>query len=224
MLHYTNKQNNQKLCSNETFEQNDKQNFYDGLIWNLLSKGNIFGKLLHHPVIQSVSKELMGENIQLLSYTANTLVPGKGGQTPHIDYPYWTIDEKFGVSLTEQPLAMVFIILLTDFTVQNGATALRPYSHKSPKYPSDQDEFFDNAIQIQGKAGDMMVLRSSLQHCAMPNLSNAIRSGVIVHMGPSFIRPYEDIPGNLDQSLKENMSPYLLQISGVNNPFPRLKV
>ena len=68
-----------------------------------------------------------------------------------------------------QPLALVFITLITDFTVENGGTALRPSSHKEPTYPKDQDEFFAKAVQVVGRAGDMVVLRSSVQHCAMPN-------------------------------------------------------
>ena len=68
-----------------------------------------------------------------------------------------------------QPLALVFITLITDFTVENGGTALRPSSHKEPTYPKDQDEFFAKAVQVVGRAGDIMVMRSSVQHCAMPN-------------------------------------------------------
>ena len=68
-----------------------------------------------------------------------------------------------------QPLALVFITLITDFTVENGGTALSPSSHKEPTYPKDQDEFFAKAVQVVGRAGDMVVMRSSVQHCAMPN-------------------------------------------------------
>ena len=157
------------------------------------------------------------------SYTANTVFPRQGGQTPHIDYPYWTVDEKFGLSLIQQPLAIVYIALITDFTVDNGATSLRPNSHKDPKYPTNQTEFFENAMQVEGRAGDILVIRSSVQHCAMPNLSAQTRSGVIIHMGPTFIRPYENIPAGLHQSIKDRASPEMRKVTGLDNPFPRLK-
>ena len=75
-------------------------------------------------------------------------------------------DEKYRNPMMTQPLALVFI---TDFTVENGGTALRPSSHKEPTYPKDQDEFFAKAVQVVGRAGDIVVMRSSVQHCAMPN-------------------------------------------------------
>ena len=78
--------------------------------------------------------------------------------------------------------------LLTDFTKENGGTAIRPYSHISPKYPSDTEEFFNNAIQIEGKAGDTVVFAGPIQHCAMGNRDNQFRSGILQHMAPIYIR------------------------------------
>ena len=82
---------------------------------------------------------------------------------------FFPTDEKYRHQMMTQPLALVFITLITDFTVENGGTALRPSSHKEPTYPKDQDEFFAKAVQVVGRAGDIVVMRSSVQHCAMPN-------------------------------------------------------
>ena len=71
---------------------------------------------------------------------------------------------------------------------ENGATAIRPGSHVQPKYPDDVQDFYDNSIQMEGKAGDVVVFAGAMQHCAMPNNSTELRSGVLQHMVPVYIK------------------------------------
>jgi hypothetical protein len=40
-------------------------------------------------LVHTLSRVLLGEDAQLLSFTANTVAPGQPGQTPHLDYPYY---------------------------------------------------------------------------------------------------------------------------------------
>lgn len=227
VMYYTNNQKAQTLKNLENIPTIENQNHFHGLIWGLLNKGRIFEKLLLHPTIQNISRILMGESAHVLSYTANTVGPGEGGQKPHLDYPYYpsffSQDHKYGAAMMEQPLALVFVVLITDFTVENGATALMPNSHKNPAFPEDKDEFFNAAIQVEGKAGDILAVRSSVQHCAMPNTSGGVRSGILIHMGPVFIRPYENIPDSLEQDFKNRASQEMRTVLGLDNPFPRLK-
>jgi len=227
VMYFTCNEKKETLKSLENLTPVELQNHFHGLIWGLINKGRIFEKLLLHPLIQNISRVLLGEDAQLLSYTANTVAPGQPGQTPHLDYPYYRSffpkDEKYRHPMMTQPLALVFITLITDFTVENGSTALRPNSHKVPTYPKDQDEFFAKAIQVVGKAGDIVVMRSSVQHCAMPNRSDGVRSGILLHMGPCFIRPYENIPDSMEQSAKDRASEELRKVLSLDNPYPRLK-
>ena len=78
-----------------------------------------------------------------------------------------------------------------------------------------------------GEPGDVVVMRSSLQHCAVGNNSKDegdIRSGIILHFGPAFIRPYEDIAGSVNQDLRERACRKLRKVCGLDNAFPRKKV
>ena len=81
-----------------------------------------------------------------------------------------------------------FVTLLTDFTKENGGTAIRPYSHLVPTFPKDEREFFDHAIQVEGKAGDTVVFAGPIQHCAMSNKSKQFRSGILQHMVPVYVK------------------------------------
>ena len=62
---------------------------------------------------------------------------------------------------TAPPLSMQFVTLLTDFTKDNGGTALRPHSHHVPKYPDDEADFNANMVQVEGKGGDVVVLHGA---------------------------------------------------------------
>ena len=67
------------------------------------------------------------------------------------------------------------VTLLTDFTEENGGTAILPGSHVNPRYPDNREEFFSRAIQVEAKAGDVLMFSGPIQHCAMPNKSQMIR-------------------------------------------------
>ena len=125
----------------EKHEANDEvHNNYRGLVWNLLSKGRIFQKMVQHPVILNISNEILGQDAQISSLAANTVLPGMKGQTPHLDYPYYrNFLPVNNPTLLDNapPLALQFVTLLTDFNLENGGTAVRPATHIKPRYPDD---------------------------------------------------------------------------------------
>ena len=166
-------------------------NNYRGLVWALLNKGQIFQKFAQHPLIMNISNTILGQNSQISSFAANTVLPGMKGQTPHLDYPYYRNFlpvENPNILDKSPPLSVQFVTLLTDFTAENGGTAIRPGSHINPRYPDDTQEFFNNALQMRGKAGDVVVFHGAMQHCAMPNKSKVFRSGILLHMAPVYIK------------------------------------
>lgn len=203
--------------------QDELHNNYKGLVWALISKGKIFEKMAQHPIIVNVSSAILGQTAQISSLAANTVLPGMKGQLPHVDYPYYRNflpkDDPFILDNAPQ-LATQFITLLTDFTEENGATALRPYSHIRPRYPDDPKDFFANSIQMTGKAGDMVIFAGAIQHCAMENGSKGYRSGILQHMAPSYVKPFEDILAYINDDIRSTASPTLRGLLGLDNPYP----
>merc|ERR1719362_1788788 len=91
--------------------------------------------MAQHPVILNISNVILGETSIISSYAANTVLPGQGGQLPHLDYPYYRAfypSTNPNIMDTAPPLSMQYVTLLTDFTKDNGGTALRPHSHHAP--------------------------------------------------------------------------------------------
>jgi len=215
-----------KLFDNPVADE--KHNNYGGMIWGLLNKGRIFEKFVLHPAVRNISRNLLGDQSQVSSLSANTVFPGSKAQPPHLDYPYYRNlypkEDKYRAPMMAPLMVLQFVVLLTEFNKNNGGTAIRPNSHKVPTYPADTDEFFKNAIQVEGKPGDIAVFAGSIQHCAMPNQSKNFRSGVLLHMGAVHVRPFENIRGLLDEKVRSRATPELREALALDFPYPKMNV
>jgi len=207
-------------------DNDERHNKFNGLVWALLNKGEIFEKLAAHPVIMNISNIILGEKSQISSLAANTVLPGQPGQLPHLDYPYYRNfypSSNPHIMDSAPPLAVQFVTMLTEFTKENGATAVRPDSHHNPRYPDDQDEFMKNMIQVEGKPGDMVVFAGAIQHGAMPNHSNDFRAGILQHMVPIYVKPFEAMNQYLNEDVKKVASPELKRLLALDHPYPIFK-
>merc|ERR1712142_443053 len=205
--------------------KDEAHNLFSGLVWALFNKGRIFEKMAQHPVILNISNNVLGERSAISSYAANTVLPGQGGQLPHLDYPYYRHfypSNNTYIMDSAPPLSVQFVILLTDFDSENGGTAIRPNSHKNPRYPDDSTEFYRNALQIEGKAGDVVVFAGAIQHCAMPNRSKGLRAGILQHMTPVYIKPFEAILDYVNNDVKTRATPEMKRILAMEHPYPAL--
>jgi len=211
----------------EHLTKDEKHNEFNGMVWALFNKGKVFEKFAQHPVILNISNIVLGENSQVSSLAANTVLPGQGGQLPHLDYPYYRMlypSNNPSVMDSAPPLSIQFVTMLTDFSKENGGTAFRPGSHHTPRYPDDTEEFYRHAIQAKGKAGDMIVFAGALQHCAMPNQSKGYRSGILQHMAPVYIKPFEDMAGYVKDEIKSRASVHMKRLLAIDHPYPMLKL
>eukprot|EP00091_Calanus_sinicus_P023329 TRINITY_DN7814_c0_g1_i11.p1 TRINITY_DN7814_c0_g1~~TRINITY_DN7814_c0_g1_i11.p1 ORF type:complete len:321 (+),score=76.03 TRINITY_DN7814_c0_g1_i11:216-1178(+) len=204
----------------------EAHNKFSGMVWALFNKGRIFEKMAQHPAILNVSDIVLGERSQMSSFAANTVLPGQGGQLPHLDYPYYRLfypSSNPHIMDTAPPLSVQFVTLLTDFNMDNGGTAIRPNSHKLPRYPDDKEDFYKHAIQMEGKAGDVVVFAGAMQHCAMPNRSKGLRAGILQHMAPVYIKPFEAIMDYVNEDVKARATPEMKRILALEHPYPVLK-
>lgn len=206
--------------------QDEKHNNFNGMVWALFNKGKIFEKMAQHPVVMNISNIILGENSAVSSLAANTVLPGNGGQLPHLDYPYYRMQlpsTNPHILDTAPALSLQFVTLLTDFNSGNGGTAFRPNSHHQPRYPDDKEDFYKHAIQVSGKAGDMIMFHGALQHCAMPNRSKDMRTGILQHMAPVYIKPFEAMYDGVKDEIKAKATMGLKRLLAIDHPYPMLK-
>lgn len=85
------------------------------------------------------------------------------------------------------------IIMLDDFTKSNGATWILPYSHLVEDKPSDKT-FEKHAMQMTGKAGDILIFNSNVWHCAGYNLTDKPRRAIAITVSKSCLKQLMDYP------------------------------
>lgn len=117
------------------------------------------------------------------------------------------------------PLMAQLLVMLDDFTEENGATYLLTGSHRLPQPPPD-DAFFRDAVRTVAPAGSIVVFNSNLWHAAGPNRSNGPRRALTLAFTRPFMKQQMDYPRALGYERAASMSPVLRQVLGYNARVP----
>jgi hypothetical protein len=116
-------------------------------------------------------------------------------------------------------LMVQLLVMLDDFTEENGATYVLTGSHRSGEKPSD-DAFFRDADRAVGAAGSIVVFDSNLWHAAGVNRSGEPRRALTLAFTRPFIKQQLDYPRTLGYERGEAYSPVLRQLLGYNARVP----
>jgi hypothetical protein len=112
--------------------------------------------------------------------------------------------------LPPQSYAAQSTYLLTDFTRENGATAIVPGSHKWCRTPvGSETDLGQNkhAIPIEGKAGSLVIWHGNAWHAAYNRTAPGLRVSVTVYFCRPFMRPLEDFIGHVPQEMIDKYGP-----------------
>ena len=165
---------------------------------NLLNKGDIFQKVVLHPVADLLLEHVLGDGFLISAICGPQTVPGSKAQGLHID------QFLFGVQTDFSLVANAFF-MLDDFTEENGATRVIPGSHLwTPERIAERYEGLavsghgdgDNppdTIPALGKAGTCFVFEGRLLHGAGKNQStDKTRAGITSYYCRPWMRPFEN--------------------------------
>ena len=111
-------------------------------------------------------------------------------------------------------------IPLDPFTEETGATAYRPGSQRTLRYPAPEDDFFDGCARMLAEPGDAILFFGLVWHRAMPNRSRRGRIGILIEYLPKFVTPIENLTGALDEDFLAAADPRLRQLLGLDHPWP----
>ena len=111
------------------------------------------------------------------------------------------------------------LILLDDTDSENGATWIWEGSQHFPDKPSDED-FYNNAIRIEGKKGDVIIFDGNIWHAAGANHTDQPRHIITPFYSKPFIKQQLDYPKALGADFCETCSPHLRQLLGYNARVP----
>ena len=119
----------------------------------------------------------------------------------------------------EAPLMINMIVLLDDFTSDNGATYVLSGSQAWPDRPSDEI-FFGKADRIIGSAGSIALFDSRLWHSAGANKDGSLRRALTLNFTPPFFKQQLYYPEALGLDLQYRLSDDLLQLLGYKSMMP----
>jgi len=186
-----------------------------GAAHHIVSAGGSFLELLEeNPLFDIVASHLGGTPFILNSFGAvtntNTNNMYEHGKTIHRD------SRRFFADFHEQCWLMVMV---DDFTIDNGATWFLPSSHKMANTPT-AERFYSEGKQITGKAGTIVAFDGRLWHAAGKNITDSPRRCLTVSFTLPFLKPQLDYIRCFGIEAVEAMSENLKQLLGYYSRVP----
>ena len=117
------------------------------------------------------------------------------------------------------PLMMNMLVMLDEFTEENGATYLLPRSHNLKEQPTD-NEFYKQSVRIIGKPGTIVLFDSNCFHAAGLNETEHERMGLSLMFIKPFIKQQFDYPRSIGMENYEKLSEHLRQVIGFHARIP----
>jgi len=111
------------------------------------------------------------------------------------------------------------MIILDDFTLENGSTYFLSGSHKSDEKP-ESDFFYKNADRANTKRGSIILFDSNLWHAAGKNYTDATRRTLTMAFTKPFFKQQLDYPRFLGYEFGEGLSDDLRQVLGYKSRVP----
>ena len=184
-------------------------------IWNVVNKAPEVGKLIEHPVVLSLAREILGADCVLADCSATSIGPhtDEGGAW-HVDVPLGQLPEP----LPDFPLTIQNAWMLDDFTTTNGATQIVPDSHRTRRKPAwggDQE----NRTKLTGPAGSVAIWLSNTWHRSGPNATDNPRRAILCYYSRSWMKPFTDYT-SIAPEVAQTFSPGLRYLLGFSASAP----
>jgi ectoine hydroxylase-related dioxygenase (phytanoyl-CoA dioxygenase family) len=144
---------------------------------------------------------ILGETCIVWVYTSSGMAPSSRNYASriHVDRSYFTPG-----GYTD---AMGSLILLNDFTLENGATYLLPKSHLKPDEPTEE-YFYDNAVRLVAPRGSVFYFNLRLWHAGGKNTTNNWRHALGIGMIKPYLKQRIDLPRAMEGVDIHNLTHY----------------
>lgn len=111
------------------------------------------------------------------------------------------------------------LVMLDDFTLENGATHLLSGSHLQAEKPADE-HFYQHSARALGRRGSLLLFDSRLWHATGDNQTAGLRRALTITLTSPFFKQQLDYPRALGDQHPALQDPYLRQITGYNARVP----
>ena len=184
----------------------------DGTLHHLVERDTFTLNFLSQKYCAEQIKHFLKGNFILNSLGAviNTRNAGRYIQNIHRDIRSFTGDFKLMIQL---------MVILDDFTLENGATYFLSGSHKQEEKP-DEIYFYEQADRAVAKKGSIIAFDANLWHAAGKNYTDQPRRALTMAFTRPFFKPQLDYPRSLGYDFGEGLNEYLRQVLGYNARIP----
>lgn len=163
--------------------------------------GGPFLELFDNDRAMTPFETILGEGCIVYAYTSSSMPPGAGNYSGRIHVDSRRIIPGYLTNFGA-------MLLLDDFTEDNGATWFLPRSQRRPDAPSEE-EFRANASRLIAPAGSGFFFNPHLWHAGGQNRTTSWRHALTINMCRSWMKQRLDIPramSHLDYPMSERVA------------------
>lgn len=148
--------------------------------------GGRFLQVADNPTLMQPFDWILGDTSIIYVYTSSSMPPHRSNYSTriHVDRPH------FIPGYTE---ALGCLVLLNDFTEQNGATWVLPGSHLLAETPTEE-YFYQHAVRITAPAGSVFYFHLRLWHAGGKNETHQWRHSIGMGMMRAYMKQRIDLP------------------------------
>ena len=178
--------------------------------------------VLQDPTILAVADEVMHricDSYWLQSTQVIEIGPGNVRQMLHRDMANYPIFLPMGPAAPE--IVINFLIALTEFREDNGATRVIPGSHLWPDYFALDDETHQPmTVPVEMQPGDALLVSGKVAHGGGANVTtDEYRRGLALAFSPGFLLPEQAFPFEVPLELARTLPEKTQQLLGFRS-FP----
>ena len=186
------------------------------LLYYLLMADPVFEKWLMNPVLYTLSSYMMKGQQQLSSMTSFIKWQGDGyGESLglHSDSPPGNPDGLLSSGWQDVCNATY---CLTDYSLENGALAVVPGSHRYCRQPKS-GEGANKAIPVEAEAGSLIAWHGNLWHGAFPKKTEGLRLNVTTYFCHRRLKNQENYQWRVTEEMLERNPPEFAQLVGADD-------
>ena len=173
-------------------------------VYDLVAHAPVFADLAEHPAVLPYIEALVGDDVMLSNFTANTALPGSGSMNAHCDQS----------TIMPEPwpemFAMNAIWCLHDVDEENGATRFLPGSHEFTSFAEVPGDPKASMVTFEATAGSVILLHGRMWHTSGANRSeDRDRALLFAFYTRGFLRAQTNWWRTIDDQARRRLSPRL---------------
>jgi ectoine hydroxylase-related dioxygenase (phytanoyl-CoA dioxygenase family) len=184
-------------------------------VWSFFRHDHALFDLVYHPTLDAILTAALDADYTLTA--ADVINRQKRGAASNFANDWHTDSRYLGGLRLDAGFSYSVVIMLDDFTKENGGTHYIPGSHKLRQRPDRQGGYPYRVLT--GEAGTMAIFDSGLWHKGGPS-SEKRRWGVFNLYSPWFVKPYFDYPKMLGPEFGKQTTKDLRRLLHYNSQPP----